>query len=129
MITFHPKQGMVLICDFTGFKPPEMVKRRPVVVVSPRYRRHTGVCLVVPLSTVPPPQIEAHHYEIAAGSYDFLDPCKPSWAKCDMLTCVSFERLDRVLMCGRYASPALRPADFIAIQHGVMEALGVHPPD
>ena len=34
-ITFHPSPGTVLICDFTtGFQPPEMVKRRHVVVVS-----------------------------------------------------------------------------------------------
>ena len=39
-ITFHPHPGTVLICDFfTGFQPPEMVKRRHVVVVSPRRRR------------------------------------------------------------------------------------------
>jgi len=72
---------MVLMCDFTGFKPPEMVKQRPVVVVSPRYRRHTGVCLVVPLSTVAPPEIEPHHFEIPAGSYDFLDPRKSKLGK------------------------------------------------
>ena len=60
------------MCDFTtGFKVPEMVKRRQVVVVSPRYRRHTGLCLVVPFSTVAPNEIEPHHYEIPSGTYDF----------------------------------------------------------
>lgn len=45
---------MVLICDFTtGFQAPEMVKKRPVVVVSPR-RRIGQVCTVVPLSSVAP---------------------------------------------------------------------------
>jgi len=53
-INFHPKRGTVPMCDYTtGFKAPEMVKRRQVVVVSPRYRRHTGFCIVVPLGTVP----------------------------------------------------------------------------
>ena len=43
-INFTQKRGTVLMCNFDGFKKPEMVKRRHVVVVSPRYRRHTGLC-------------------------------------------------------------------------------------
>ena len=100
------------MCDFrTGFKPPEMVKLRHVVVVSPRYRRHTGLCLVVPFSTVPPYVVEPHHYEIPIGSYDFFGPTKTTWAKCDMLTCVCFERLDRLLLYGRYQAPQLKLKD------------------
>jgi mRNA interferase MazF len=110
-INFHPKRGTVLICDFDGFKKPEMVKRRHVVVVSPRYRRHSGLCLVVPFSTVQPYEIEPHHYEIVCGRYDFFDTLKPSWAKGDMLTCVSFERLDRLMLYGKHAAPQLRPDD------------------
>jgi uncharacterized protein YifN (PemK superfamily) len=72
MINFHPKRGTVLMCDFT---------RRPVVVVSPRYRRHTGLCLVVPFSTVRPLDVEPHHLEFPGGSYYFFDPVKSTWAK------------------------------------------------
>jgi len=122
-ITFHPKRGTVLICDFSGFRPPEMVKRRHVVVVSPRYRRHTGLCLVVPFSTVPPHEIEPHHHEIPGGKYDFFDAAKSTWAKADMLTCVSFERLDRLLLYGRYAAPELKADDLTAIQRCVAHAL------
>ncbi len=108
MITFHPKRGTVLMCDFTtGFRQPEMVKKRHVVVVSPRYRRHTGLCLVVPFSTVAPHEIEDHHHIIRCGKYPFFDPVRDVWAKADMLTCVCFERLDRVLINGRYGSPSL----------------------
>ena len=127
-INFHPNRGTVLMCDFTtGFKPPEMVKRRQVVVVSPRYRRHTGLCLVVPFSTVAPHEIEPHHHEIPAGTYDFFDPAKTTWAKCDMLTCVCFDRLDRLLLYGRYAAPQLKPADLAAIQLAVGRALQLDP--
>ncbi|HMF76383.1 MAG TPA: type II toxin-antitoxin system PemK/MazF family toxin [Bryobacteraceae bacterium] len=123
-INFHPKRGTVLMCDFTtGFKQPEMIKRRHVVVISPRYRRHTGLCLVVPFSSVAPFEIEPHHHEILAGKYPFFDPVKSVWAKADMLTCVSFQRLDRVLQYGRYASPMLQPDDLEAIQIAVAEAL------
>jgi mRNA interferase MazF len=123
-INFHPKRGTVLMCDFTtGFQAPEMVKRRHVVVVAPRYRRHTGLRLVVPFSTVAPYEIEPHHYEIPAGTYDFFDPAKSTWAKCDMLTCVCFERLDRVLLYNRYQTPLLKEKDLRAIQLGVSKAL------
>jgi mRNA interferase MazF len=123
-IDFHPKRGTVLMCDFTsGFRPPEMVKRRHVVVVSPRYRRHTGLCLVVPFSSVVPFEMEPHHHEIAAGKYPFFDPAKSVWAKADMLTCVSFQRLDRVLQYGRYASPMLHSDDLMAVQRAVAAAL------
>ena len=123
-INFHPKRGTVLMCDFTtGFKAPEMVKRRHVVVVSPRYRRHTGLCLVVPFSTVPPHEIEPHHHEIPAGKYPFFDPVRSVWAKADMLTCVSFERLDRLLVFGRYNAPSLRVDDLECIRKAVANAL------
>ena len=124
-INFHPKRGTVLICDFNG-RPPEMVKRRHVVVVSPRYRRHTGLCLVVPFSTVEPDEIEPHRYQIPLGRYDFFDPVTPTWAKADVITCVSFERLDRLLLYGRYAAPQLRPDDLLEVQRCVAHAIQLH---
>ena len=64
-LNFHPEPGMVLICDFTtGFRVPEIVKRRPVVVISPRRRRASislvyrgGIKYHCPLSgrTISPP--------------------------------------------------------------------------
>jgi uncharacterized protein YifN (PemK superfamily) len=78
---------------------------------------------VVPFSTVPPREIEPHHYEIQHGIYDFFDPARPVWAKCDMLTCVCFERLDRLLLYGRYQAPMLRSKDLQAIQGCVSQAL------
>jgi uncharacterized protein YifN (PemK superfamily) len=27
-LPYHPKQGTIVICDFKGFVPPEMVKRK-----------------------------------------------------------------------------------------------------
>jgi mRNA interferase MazF len=45
--------GQILICDFSsGFVEPEMVKVRPVVVISPKPRKSIhSLCTVVPLST------------------------------------------------------------------------------
>ena len=91
------------------------------------FRRATGgtlgCVLVVPFSTAAPHEIELHHYEIRAGAYDFLDPTRSVWAKCDMLTCDFFERLDRLLLHGRYQAPMLRLKDLQAIQFCVSQAL------
>jgi len=123
-ITFHPQPGTVLISDFsTGFQPPEMVKRRHVVVVSPRRHHYSGLCLVVPFSTVAPNPVEAFHHLIPVGVYPFFHPKKDVWAKGDMLTCLAFRRLDRVLLNGRYSAPNLQLDDFAAIQRAVLAAL------
>jgi mRNA interferase MazF len=124
-IKFIPSPGMVLMCDFdSGFIPPEMTKVRHVVVVSPRHRRSSGSCLVVPFSTVAPNPVEPYHYRIPAGAYSFFKKNADVWAKANLLSHVSFGRLDRVLDGGKYVSPTLNPSDFRGIQLAVLEALG-----
>jgi mRNA interferase MazF len=51
--------GTILICDYSlgGFREPEMVKRRPAIVVSPRLPFRDGLCSVVPVSSTPPPRL------------------------------------------------------------------------
>ncbi|WP_432431527.1 type II toxin-antitoxin system PemK/MazF family toxin [Chelatococcus daeguensis] len=88
----------MLICDFdSGFREPEMVKRRPVVVISPRLKRRTGLVSVVPLSTTPPDPIEDYHCEVR------MEPPLPTpfdsptaWVKADMPYTVGFQRLELV---------------------------------
>ena len=93
-IPFHPEQGTIVICDFKGFVPPEMVKRRPAVIVSPRLRNRGRLCSIVPLSTTPPKPIAPYHYKL------HVDPVLPApydakfhWVKADMVYTVSFDRL------------------------------------
>ena len=124
-ITFTPQQGMVLMCDFSsGSVPPEINKVRHVIVVSPRRRKHSGSCTVVPLSTVAPNPIEPYHYRIEANEYSFLKRNTDSWVKADLVMHVSFQRLDRVLDNGRHTSPSLSAEDFRAVQRAVWEGLG-----
>ncbi|MDY6930077.1 MAG: type II toxin-antitoxin system PemK/MazF family toxin [Pseudomonadota bacterium] len=66
-LQIHPEQGTIVICDFKGFVPPEMVKRRPAVVISPRLRRRQRLCTIIPLSTTPPNPIEAYHRKLHVG--------------------------------------------------------------
>ncbi len=93
-IQIHPEQGTILICDFKGFVQPEMLKRRPVVVISPRLRKRGNLCSIVPLSTTAPKELSAFHYRL------HVNPPLPApfdesahWVKADMIYTVSFDRL------------------------------------
>lgn len=125
-ITFVPEPGTVLMCDFSGFQPPEMTKTRQVVVLSSRSR----VCfpstyIVVPVSKTPPSLVDGCHCEFKPRSYDFFDPVEKVWAKADMTTCVAKHRLDRVKVAGRYAHARLRAEDLLRVRQSVLYAIGM----
>lgn len=95
MLKYHPRKGSVLYCDFsTGFRPPEMVKNRPVVVVSLPLPGRPGLCAVVPLSTRKPNPIQPFHHKMDANSLPPSLRTKTSWAKCDMLYTVGIQRFN-----------------------------------
>src|ERR1700733_1990102 len=111
------------MCDYTkGFIEPEMQKVRHCVVVSPE--RRTGICLVVPLSTVPPQTVQPYHYKIPKGVYQCLECGTDIWVKGDMLTHASFARLDRPKENGLFASVHLRTAHLEAVVNAVLAAIG-----
>ncbi len=129
-IKFHPVRGAVLMCDFdTGFRPPEMVKCRPVVILS---HRHREVCTLVPLSGTEPKPIEACHHEMSPESLPTKFRSEKMWAKCDMVTTVALDRLDRVHE-GRNAATGQRSyftgcvvdSDLNAIRRCVLHVLGL----
>lgn len=126
-LSFHPGPGAIVICDFSeGFRQPEMVKVRPVVVISPR-RRIAQLVTVVPLSSTPPALVEPWHYRLPPGVYP---PARgPIWAKCDMVQTVGLARLDRVKakIQGQrvYQAFQLGEAELAAILAGVRAALGL----
>jgi uncharacterized protein YifN (PemK superfamily) len=93
-LNIHPDIGTVVICDFSGFIAPEMVKRRPAIVISPRFRGRGDLCSVVPLSTTSPNPIMPYHCQINFNPplpHPYTAPTM--WAKCDMYCAVSFKRL------------------------------------
>ncbi len=128
-ITFHPTPGTVLMCDYRGFKPPEMVKKRLVVVVS---RKHRDLATVVPLSGTEPVPLEKCHHEMHDASLPMPFRGGPMWAKCDLITTVAFRRLDRV-RAGKhpttgkrmYSAKPVRPEDFRAIREAIIHVLGL----
>lgn len=132
-IRFPPAPGDVLVCDFaTGFQPPEMVKRRPVLVLSPRLRHRDGLCTVVPLSSTPPTRPVPYQCQLTLPS----SPPRPFsrtdlWAKADMLATVAFHRLDLFRMgrdaAGRRQYVRIRVVDddLARVQICVAHALGL----
>ena len=119
-ISFHPKQGMVLFCNFdTGFIPPEMVKLRRVAIISPYQLNKRGICTVVPFSTSAPDAVMDFHHCIPAGRYVFLSQTSDVWVKGDMLATISLSRLDRIRVGHNFLSPSLSEADFKAVQQCV----------
>lgn len=131
-LQFHPEPGTIVICDFNGFVIPEMVKRRPCIIISPRFRNRDDLCTIVPLSTTKPTTIMPYHYRL------HLTPPLPDpynsplmWVKGDMLTTVSFKRLalpfKRKNQNGKreYDARVIDMADFIKVKECILHGLGM----
>lgn len=127
-LLYHPAPGTIVMCDYgTGFILPEMVKVRPVVIISRRFRSRSKLCTVVPLSSTEPRPLEPYHHRLSEGAYP---PARRAmWAKCDMLATVSIDRLDRIKTRGTgskrsYTTFAMPADDMVAIKACVRVALG-----
>ena len=133
-LRFHPKPGTVLVCDYSeGFRPPEMVKKRLAVVISPRLRHRDKLCSVVPLSTTPPRVVQPWHHQIVferALPRPFEGVEK--WAKCDMVATVAFHRLELIRLGRdpasgrrRYIQPRISDDDLERVRDAVCRSLGL----
>lgn len=129
---FQPSFGQILICDFPKeFAPPEMVKRRPVVCISPKFRNRYGIASVVPLSTTQPAHPAGFNVEVLLDQP--IGPEYPElrcWAKCDMLYTLSYSRLNapRIGKCQgkrQYNFMVLPPGTMCEILTGVLSGMGI----
>lgn len=91
-IQYPPNQGEILICNFSGSVEPEICKKRPVIVLTPRFRRIQRLLTVIPLSTTAPTSIQRWHLKL---HLDLPAPYESPecWAKCDLIQTVSWDRL------------------------------------
>lgn len=137
---FFPKKKQVVICNFVeaikdsdcplrdsdcplrGFVPPEIIKTRPVVVLS---NVTHGLYIVVALSTTQPKKLKSFHYQI-----DWDPPLqgwetKPcAWAKGDMIYTVSYKRLRGLQNSQGKTTPRfLTETEWEGIVKAVQEAL------
>ena len=134
-LRFHPGPGAILLCDYaTGFKVPEMVKIRPVIVISPRFRGRAGLSTVVPLSTTPPRPVMPYHCEVeptprGPAPYD----APTSWVKADMLATVGHARLKPMHRrvgpgtARKTVYPAITAEELAKVRECVCHALGIDP--
>lgn len=107
------KERSVIMCDFRGYEEPEMVKKRPVVVIA-RNRHNGKLVTVVPLSSTNlsfgglPPQNGENPYRTSRTSMS---------GKCDMTATVGLARLDRYKPKGRdRCIPIISEEDFQAVK-------------
>lgn len=99
MLKFHPKKGQIFMCDFSGFKIPEMIKKRPVIIITPPMKgKDHRLVSVVPLSTKTPQPISSWHY----GLHEKHLPRSGwfqnnrNWVKADMIYTISTCRLEPI---------------------------------
>lgn len=132
-ITYFQRRGQVLLCHFPAkAQKGEIIKTRPVVVISPRITTRPGICTVVPLSTTRPvPPLKYHHKII--NNIELPPPwgSEERWVKADMISVVSFGRLDN-FRCGRdedgkriYKSFFVSAEDLAGIINCVKHGLGI----
>lgn len=114
-----------------GFRAPEMVKRRPAVVLVGRLPRRDRLLTVVPLSGTEPHADCDYQCRLVLNQplpHPFNGPLV-WWAKADMLATVSFERLDLFRTerdqndRRRYLTPKITVDQFAEIQATILRAL------
>jgi mRNA interferase MazF len=128
----HPPRGAIVRVDLNeGFRSPEMVKRRPCIILSPPIPDRPQLCTIVPLSTSRPNTIRPHHLEIS------LDPPLPApyanpkmWVKADIVLTVAFHRLRLLFVKSSegqrvYDLRVREPAVFARVQDCVRAGLGL----
>jgi len=134
-LSYAVKPKTILLCDYNagGFRPPEMVKRRPAVVLVGALPRRTNLLTVVPMSGTESDSRNLYHCRI-----DLAEPLPQPfaetawWIKADHVATLSFDRLDlfrtgRDQYGRRKYRTDLRVSDqqFVLIQETVRRALGL----
>lgn len=131
-LNFHPLPGTIVICDFTGLVPPEMIKRRPVVVLSPKFKGRGQLATIVPLSTTAPEPVAPYHCQLSLAPPLPAPYDKPRmWVKGDMVYTLSTARMTLPFLgkddSGKriYDQRQIDAADFARIRRCVLNGLGL----
>lgn len=99
---YDPPPGTILRVDLNeGFRIPEMRKRRPAVVISPKLADREQLCTVVPLSTTEPRHLRPFNCVLdLAPPLPWPYDAPRMWVKADMVLTVAYHRL-KLLHAGR----------------------------
>jgi mRNA interferase MazF len=127
-LNFYPRAGQILMCDFTGFKEPEMVKVRPVVVISPRLPRRSEVVTVVPISLTEPNPLMPYQVRLSKNYHPQEDDDLPCWAVADLVMNLGLYRLEGFKVGRRkWEFPQMSGDDLKSVKEGVLHGLGMFP--
>jgi uncharacterized protein YifN (PemK superfamily) len=126
-IAFQPKPGQILVCHFgLGFRPPEMIKTRPVLVISPKVQPWTKLSVVVPISSRAPVRVQNHHFRLPNGLIPG-NKYEEAWIKGDTLIAVGSHRLDRIKVGFRsYVAPIVPDSILTEARRCILHATGLH---
>jgi mRNA interferase MazF len=124
-LPFFPHAGTVLVADFRGFEPPELNKKRPVIVISPRLPHRSELVAIVPISTTAPSFDVPYVCRLSRNYAPWGDPQTVTWAKCDLVMNIGLARLEAFKVDRRkYMTPRLTPEDLFAVRAAVLRGLG-----
>ena|SRR6218665_159468 len=132
-LMYYPRPGEIFICDYPkDMRVPEMVKTRPVVVISPRLRGRGNLITIVPLSATKPQTIMPYHYELSLA-HPLPSPwdANPCWAICDHPMAVGFDRINLIRLGKdqygkrKYYQHLIRAEDLGAIRDCVTKSFGL----
>lgn len=131
-LTYAPKPGTIVVCDYrNGFCVPEMVKRRPAVVISPQIQGRPGLCTLVPISSDKPRKIMSYHLELPDLVLPHPFEEGPNWVKADMVFAASFNRCD-LIKAGKdytgkriYELICISDEELKAVRRAVMCSIGL----
>jgi mRNA interferase MazF len=125
-LQYHPRAGQILVCDFRGFEAPEMIKTRPVMIVSPKLPYRSGIVTVVPISTTEPKHELPFVVRLSKNYHPQESDDHPCWAKCDMVMNLGINRLEGFKVGRRkWENPQATGGDLAAVKVGVIHGLGM----
>lgn len=134
-----PKNGIILMCDFSEHENElisdgNMIKTRPVAVVSPSMQGRGKILHVVPISMTAPKVICPWHVQIPIDCMPAAAQHKGGarWAKCDMVVTAGWSRLNRYEGSKRggrieYQDGYLDLPTMLAIKLAIAHTFGIRP--
>ncbi|HBZ45254.1 MAG TPA: hypothetical protein DEO85_14635 [Maritimibacter sp.] len=125
-LKFFPRAGQMFVGDFSDLKIPEITKKRPVIVISPRLPYRSDLVAIVPISTTAPRHDLPFVHKLAKNYTPWGEPDLASWAKCDLVMNIATRRLSAFKVGRRnYAYPTLPPEELAAVRKAVLAGLGL----
>jgi mRNA interferase MazF len=116
-IPFHPRAGQVLVCNFDGFKEPE---------ISPKLPYRSDLVAVVPVSLTEPKHGLPYCFRLSKNYHPGEADDLPCWAKADLVLNLGLYRMSGFKVGRRrWEYPQLTGADLSGVRHAVLCGLGL----